>query len=130
MELRKSSLILISGYGDSYDEEDDDQYDLDELEDVIPPTEEEEKKDDDNNIYKDMTRVRFGLFYLLCNFYRTNDETIFSSDSEKHVPSVASQTKAFPSSKSPMSRAETVQETAQTTLLPMPCFRRAKKIPS
>ena len=53
----------FSGYGDTYDE-DDDEYDSDSLEDA--PT--EGKKDDDNNIYKDMTRTRFGTAVVKCTF--------------------------------------------------------------
>lgn len=49
-----SVLLLISGYGDIYDDEDD-EYDLEDVEGAPAET----KKDDDNNIYKDMTRTRF-----------------------------------------------------------------------
>lgn len=49
-------MFLFSGFGDTYDEEDEEQYDLDSLEDAT--AEETDKKDDDNNIYKDMTRPR------------------------------------------------------------------------
>lgn len=52
----KIANFLISGYGDGYDEEDDDQYEMDSLEDA---TTTEDGTKDDNNIYKDMTRTRF-----------------------------------------------------------------------
>jgi hypothetical protein len=48
---------LISGYGDTYDDEDDEEHYDDSLEDV--PTEVKKDDDDNNNIYKDMTKSRF-----------------------------------------------------------------------
>jgi hypothetical protein len=44
-----------SGYGESYDEDDDDeQYDTDSLENSVAAA----QKDDENNIYKDMIKTR------------------------------------------------------------------------
>lgn len=111
--------IIHSGYGDSYDDEDDDQYDLEELGDEQSAT----QKDDDNNIYKDMTRTRLG--YEKFNF---QPQTYRSESPGKHVRSLASRIKAFPSSRSPTRSDGTVPGAHSTITLQTLSCRRIRRI--
>lgn len=116
--------FLISGYGDSYDEEDDDQYEMDSLEDA---TTTEDGTKDDNNIYKDMTRTRFVESN---NEIPTQEITL--SFSARRDPSRVLPTRAFPSSRSPTSPIKIEQKLPQRILCPTssPSTEKTRKIPS
>lgn len=72
-------MLFISGYGDTYDEdEDDDQYDLESMEDPTADTQNE----DENNIYKDMTRPRFDPCCLSLHNHKLIKNCLPSSEKQ------------------------------------------------